>query len=150
MLSLFCFAEDWRSEPLHCVDKLALHRYWGEVLNILFLSLSACMDSPAAARQFYKGPDLSSCSLHAPPSISGCDLTPDSLLQGPSWTAAAASCLLTPLPPLLPVLGQTRLKPPLPYPTPHHCRPLILSHSWIHTLNLFIVLTARSHTVLGF
>lgn len=80
--------------------------------------------------------------LISPPSVSVGDPSPDSLLQGPSWAAAAASCLLTPLPPLLPVLGQTRLKPPLPCPTPHLCWPLKLTLSsvlscWPHVHTLF-------------
>ena len=83
-----------------------------------------------------------------PPSISVGDPSPDSLLQGPSWAAAAASCLLTPLPPLLPVLGQTRLKPPLLSPTP----PLISAgfsyshtHSHLHTQVVSLVDDTFTH-----
>lgn len=52
---------------------------------------------------------------------------------------SSSSCVLLAdsLPPLLPVLGQTRLKPPLPYPTSHPCQPLIFTLSsgfirWLH------------------
>lgn len=38
-------------------------------------------------------------------------------LESPSWPAAASG-FLTPVPPLFPVRGQTKLKPPLPSPHP--------------------------------
>lgn len=60
-----------------------------------------------------------------PPVCEGGDQTVDSVLQGPSWAAAAVSCLLTPIPPLLPVLvGETRLQPP--HHTPYLFWSLIL------------------------
>lgn len=141
LCSFLCYSRpvdynaDWRlvedpgegGEEPGAAEKRSLLYFW------------ACHFAPvrsAAARLLDRSPDLSSCRLHPPPSISGGDPSPDSLLQGPSWAAAAASCLLTPLPPLLPVLGQTRPKPPLLTPTP----PLIShTHSYSHTQVVSIV-----------
>lgn len=136
--ALFCFAEGWWSATLtlHWLDK-SIQRGAGscwEVVTSLFLSLSTCTSETCCSVSVRQRSwsQLLQPAL-PPPSISGGDPSPDSLLQGPSWAAAAASCLLTPLPPLLPVLGQTRLNPPLPYPTPHLCWPLILSHTHSHS-----------------
>lgn len=111
-------------------------------VSSLFFSLSSCTGETCCGVSVRQRSWSQLLPPAPPPSISGGDPAPDSLLQGPSWAAAAASCLLTPLPPLLPVLGQTRLKPPLPYPTPHLCWPLIHSHSsgfscWPHVPTSF-------------
>lgn len=123
--SLFCFAECWWSWALTALLDKSSCRAAGscrDFVTSLLLGLSAyttetCCSVSVGQRSW------------SPLPVSGGDSSPDSLRQGPSWAAAAASCLLTPLPPLLPVLGQTRLKPPLPYPTPHLCWPLKLTHS---------------------
>lgn len=135
---LFCFPEGWWSRTLtvHWLET-SIRRGGGsccwEIVTSLFLSLSTCTGETCCSVSVRQRSWSQLLQPASPPSISGGDPTPDSLLQGPSWAAAAASCLLTPLPPLLPVLGQTRLKPPLPYPTPHLCWPLILSHTLTFT-----------------
>lgn len=119
---LLCFAEGWQRKPWLWAIWMKLAKRALVVLKKWARPYKTCVRlapvRPAAVYQFNISPDLSSYRLHPPLSISGSDPTPDSLLEGPSWAAAAASCLLTPGPPLLPVLGQTRLKSPLPSPHP--------------------------------
>lgn len=122
---------NWTSqtrEVLGVVEKLS-HPY--------FLACQLALVRPAAACQYDRGPDLPSlCQWWGPKSG---QLAAGSFLSSSSCVLLADS---PPSPASCPWSDKAKASSPLPYPTPHLCWPLKLTHSsgfscWPHVHTLF-------------